>query len=78
MTYQKNGDYYIPELTIDSKNEPLRKYGLMRKRFMMEEKSTLYTMMLLEGSLESHLIETQEAAEQQLEILISDLVKQEG
>ena len=32
LTYSRNGDYYIPDLTLkDQPDKPIGKYGLMRK-----------------------------------------------
>ena len=68
LTYQKNGDYYIPNIKMDEQPaEVLTKYGMMRKTYLQEHKKGLYSGLLLTGRLMSHLLEIQEAAEQRME-----------
>ena len=40
LTYEKCGDYLIPNIITDSEPEgELRKFGLMRKRYLKEYKN---------------------------------------
>lgn len=58
ITYEKNGDYLIPNLISDPEPEgELRKFGLMRKRYLKEHRSGIYQAMLLSGKLKEHLKE---------------------
>lgn len=39
LTYEKNGDYLIPNLIPDSEpEEPLTKYGLMHRNYLKEHR----------------------------------------
>ncbi|MDD2979273.1 MAG: TnpV protein [Hespellia sp.] len=79
LTYQKNGDYYIPNIQMDEQPEIiLTKYGLMRKNYLKEHKKGIYSGMLLSGKLMSHLQEIQETAEERMELLMSQMAKAEG
>lgn len=51
------------------------KYGEMRRRYLQEHRKTTYSMMILEGTLKQHLMDVNEEAHQQIEILIDDLLK---
>ena len=43
-TYTRVGDYLLPNLTIDeSEQQPIGKYGRMRKRYLKEYRPVLYT-----------------------------------
>ena len=58
ITYEKNGDYLIPNLISDPEPEgELRKFGLMRRHYLKEHRSGIYQAMLLSGKLKEHLKE---------------------
>ena len=66
ITYEKNGDYLIPNLIPDPEPEgELRKFGLMRKYYLKEHRSGIYQAMLLSGKLKEHLLMMQGQAEAQ-------------
>jgi hypothetical protein len=78
LTYIKCGDYYIPNLIADTEPEgKIRKYGLMRKRYLKEYHSGVYTAMLMSGRLKEHLLLIQEQAEQRFDLLVEQMAKQE-
>ncbi|WP_330363395.1 TnpV protein [Blautia wexlerae] len=79
LTYQRNGDYYIPNIKMDEQPaEVLTKYGMMRKTYLQEHKKGLYSGLLLTGRLMSHLLEIQEAAEQRMEEITEQMAADEG
>ena len=58
IEYTLKGDYYIPNLVLpNKKNVKLGKYGRMRARYLKENKKAEYSIMLLENTLQDHLIE---------------------
>ncbi len=78
-TYTQVGDYFIPNLVIsETAQSPLGKYGRMRKRYLKEHRRVLYTNLLVTGKLDQHLAEIDEACEARMELLISQMAKQEG
>ena len=78
-TYRQVGDYLLPNLTIDeSEQQPIGKYGRMRKRYLKEYRPVLYTNLLTTGRLDQHLAEIDEACEVRMELLTSQMAKQEG
>lgn len=81
ITYEKNGDYLIPNLISDPKpEEKLRKFGLMRRHYLKEHRSGIYQAMLLSGKLKEHLLMMQEQAETQtqFDLLVKQMAEQEG
>ena len=78
-TYTRVGDYLLPNLTIDeSEQQPIGKYGRMRKRYLKEYWPVLYTNLLTTGKLDQHLAEIDNACEERMELLTCRLAEQEG
>ena len=75
----QNGDYQIPNLIANSEpEEPLTKYGLMRKNFLKEHRRGIYTGMKLQGTLKEHCLKIQEQAEQRMDLLTEQMAKRQG
>ena len=52
ITYEKCGDYLIPNLIPNRESEgELRKFGLMRKSYLINHKRGIYSGLLLSGEL---------------------------
>ncbi|MCR5089391.1 MAG: TnpV protein [Oscillospiraceae bacterium] len=79
IEYHKFGDYYLPNLTIDGETQqPLGKYGRMRKRYLEENHPPLYASWFLSGKLFSHLAEIETVCEERMDFLIRQMSKREG
>ena len=79
LTYQKNGDYLIPNLTLTEQEQtPLGKYGRMRKKYLQEHRPVLWNQMILSETLYPHLREIDAAANSRLEQMIRSLAKAAG
>ena len=79
ITYEKNGDYLIPNLISDPEPEgKLRKFGLMRRHYLKEHRSGIYQVMLLSGKLKELLLMMQEQTEAQFDLLVKQMAEQEG
>ena len=79
LTYQKNGDYYIPNLSLsDTSQQPLSKYGRMRKRYLQEHRPALWNSMILDETLYAHLREIDQNANQRLEQILPQLQQPAG
>lgn len=79
ITYEKCGDYLIPNLVPDPEPEgELRKFGLMRKFYLENQRRGIYSSLLLSGELKKHLLMVQEQAEERLDLLVEQMAKQEG
>ena len=74
IEYHLEGDYYIPNLVIPKQNKiTLNKYGRMRLKYLKEYKKANYTIMLMDGTLNTHLKELQETADNRMQQIISEL-----
>ena len=79
ITYEKCGDYLIPNLIPDPELEgELRKFGLMRKSYLENHRRGIYSGLLLSGVLKKHLLMIQEQAEERFDLLVEQMAKQEG
>ena len=57
---------------------PLGKYGRMRRRNLKEHRPVFYTNLLTTGKLDQHLAEVDQACEERMELLVSQMARQEG
>ncbi len=77
--YIQCGDYLIPELGLtEQEQKPLGKYGMMRRKYLEENRSGLYTRMILSGTLYEHLTEIDETCHRRLDQMIPQMAKAEG
>lgn len=58
ISYTLQGDYYIPDFTLPPEKEypSLGKYSRMRLIYLKEHKKAQYYIMLMDGTLNSHLM----------------------
>lgn len=78
LNYTRNGDYLIPNLTLDSVQQPLGKYGRMRKKFLREHRPILWNSLILSGKLQDHLLEIDRTAQERLERMMEERKKAAG
>ena len=79
LTYEKCGDYLIPNLIPDPEPEgELRKFGLMRKSYLENHRRGIYSGLLLSGELKKHLLMIQEQAEERFDLLVAQMAEREG
>ena len=81
LTYTKNGDYLIPDLTLSETPEdarPLGKYGRLRRSYLQEHRPGLYSRLVLSEKLFPHLREIDETANRRLEQMMPELMKSAG
>ena len=74
IEYHLEGDYYIPNIVAPKQEKiTLNKYGRMRLKYLKEHKKAEYTIMLMDGTLNTHLKNLQETAESRVQQIISEL-----
>ena len=83
LTYQKNGDFLIPNLTLaeqeqEQEMKPLGKYGRMRKKYLQEHRPVLWNQMILSETLFPHLREIDATATGRMEQMIPALARAAG
>jgi hypothetical protein len=76
LEYLKAGDYLIPALTLGEEAEmPLGKYGLMRFRHLRDNDKFQYSLLEIQGQIDSHLREIDEAANRRVEGFMEEALK---
>ena len=78
ITYQQNGDYLTPNLTIGKTERLISRYGRMRRAFLQENRSMLYNSLLVTGKLYPHLLKIEDAANNRLEQMMPEMMKTAG
>ena len=77
-TYRQEGDYLIPNLALPDEPEyQIGKYGRMRRNYLKEHRPVLYASLLTSGTLHRHLAEIDQACNERMEIIVSDMARQE-
>ena len=79
ITYTKQADYLIPDLTLPTEPElPLGRYALMHRDYLENHKRVTYLNLLTSGRLNEHLYQTEQTALQRLELLTKRLSLEQG
>ena len=74
IEYRLEGDYYIPNIVVAKEEKMvLNKYGRMRLKYLKEHKKADYTIMLINGTLNTHLKEIQETTQTRVDQIIDQL-----
>ena len=76
-TYHQEGDYLLPDLT-PPEIVPVGVWGQRRKRHLKAHRNAIYTALVLNGELNSHLSEIDAQAEAMFFQLVSQLAEREG
>ena len=73
-TYRMVGDYKIPNIALPAEaNKPLGVWGLKRKDYLMNHKRVQFNIMLMNGTLWTHLAEIDEQASAMFSRLVEQL-----
>ena len=79
ITYHEENGYLIPNIEVGfDTTRPIGKYGRMRKRYLQKHRPVLFAVMVQNGTLFNHLIETEDAAQTRLVTIIPALSKAAG
>ena len=77
ITYRQNGDYLIPNIII-RKTKPIGHYGRLRKAYLQNFRPILFNELVLSDMLFEHCLEIEETARNQIDVIMSGLMKQYG
>lgn len=77
LTYRMQGDYRLPNL-IPPESPKVGKYGMLRHSYLRKHREGLYTGMLMEGTLNTHLEEVDREANRMLEQLTTQMALEQG
>ena len=79
ITYTKHGDYYYPDLALPPQpTGDIGRFGRMRKKYLKEHQPDTFALMLMENTLTKHLIELDRQANEQIDLITSQLALAEG
>ena len=80
ITYHREGDYFIPDLSVKWTNSDyhIGLYGRLRLEYLKKNKLGLYTDLILNGTLPDHLIEIDKCANKRVKSIINELAKKEN
>ena len=77
ITYTLVGDYYLPNLAAPE-SPKVDRWGMLRFNYLRKHQEALYTIMLMENTLNPHLEEVDRQAREMEQQLISQLAQREG
>ena len=78
ITYHKERNYYIPDLYLEEnykKDYHIGKYGHLRLQYLKEHKKAEYTIMLMDGTLRKHIVDTDMQAKERIEVLMKQMLE---
>ena len=78
LEYIRNGDYYIPNLTIQKEERSIGKWGRMHREFLREHHPIQFSQLVLSDTLFTYLADLNVQAKQRMETLISQMQIAEG
>ena len=77
LDYVLVGDYYLPVLSLPEETRPIG-WGMLRKEYLKEHKSGMYSCLLLTARLDSHLADVNEQAQERFELIEAQMRSAEG
>ena len=79
-TYVRQGDYFIPCLTLpaEKENKPIGVWGQRHKHYLQEHKRAIYITLLTSGKLNSYLADIDKQAEELFSRSVKQMVEHEG
>ena len=78
ITYHQEEDFLIPDLIIEEQSSrDIGKYGRLKLKYIKENKKGLYTELLINGTLNEYLFNTNNDAINRLNLIINQLAKEE-
>ena len=78
IEYVRNGDYYIPNLKAPEGTYNIGKYGRLHSIFIKENRPTVYSMKMLNGTWLAYLERIDTIAKKTIDKLIKDMAVKQG
>ena len=78
ITYNKYGDYYLPNLVVSTKDPTYGRFGRMRLKYLKEHRRVAYINLKTSGQLTHHLNEIDREANEMLHLLIEQMAQAQG
>lgn len=77
ITYTQVGDYLLPNL-VPPESPKVGRWGMLRHSYLRNHREGIYTGMLMKGTLNAHLEEVDQQANEMEQRFISQLAQQEN
>lgn len=77
ITYSQNGEYQIPDISLEETAGTIGKYGMMRKEYLKNHKIARFNILTLQNKLDSHLMEIDQQARQKVDNLMAELLEKD-
>ena len=79
LTYSEVNGYRIPDLALPDEGEvQLGKYALLRRSYLKQHRKGLFSLLLMNGKLNGHLMETEQTARQRMEVMVREMAAAQG
>ncbi len=80
ISYTLQGDYYIPDLTVppETDNRHIGVWGMRHRDYLKNHRKAIYSIMLMDNTLHTHLADINEQADNMFSRLVNDMAKTEG
>ena len=78
ITYSQNGEYQIPDISLEETRGTIGKYGMMRKEYLRNHKVARFNILTLQNCLDSHLMEIDSQARQRVDDLMNELLEKDS
>ena len=78
IEYVKSGDYYIPNLKAPEGTYNIGKYGRLHSIFIKENRPTVYSMKMLNGTWLAYLEEVDTTAKEMVNKITKDMAVKQG
>lgn len=81
LTYHRNGDYFIPNLVLESdeyKDYQIGKYGYLRLDYLKNNKKGEFELMKVKCILRKHIVEIDLQAKEKVKLLINQFKENEN
>ena len=76
-SYRQEGDYLLPDVTVPA-TPHIGFWGRRRLEHLRKHRDPIYTGLLLRGTLNTHLEEIDQQAEELLDLLVAQMARVEG
>ena len=77
LTYHQEGEYLMPDL-IPPESPTIGRFGMQRLEFLRKNRHPIYSGLMMNGKLNSHLEEIDQTADEMLEHLMNQMAQAEG
>ena len=78
ITYNKYGDYYLPNLVVSTEGPTYGRFGRIRLKYLKEYRRVAYINLKTSGDLTPHLNEIDREANEMLQLLIEQMAQAQG